>query len=92
MSTIKKADLSHSSGIQAHLNEKSSQIIPDSVVKAKRTNLRRRSPRQVSVAQPQGVQKTRNSNRRQIPRLMKAAPTITRKQKLFRFPTPQGFD
>lgn len=39
MSIIKKADLSHSSGIQYHFNENFSQAIPDSVIQIKKNEL-----------------------------------------------------
>lgn len=86
-STAQTADPSHP-GAQSQLNESVSQAVPGSVTKARGTNLRRRSPRQASAAQPQGVQKARNGNRRQTRRLIAAALTANGKQELLHIFTP----
>ncbi|KAH8800866.1 hypothetical protein F5884DRAFT_757705 [Xylogone sp. PMI_703] len=72
--TTQTANPSHCS-TQSYFNEGTSQTVPGNVTKARGTNLRRRSPLQASVAQPQGVQKTHNGNRRQTRRLMTALTT-----------------
>ena len=79
--TTQKADPSHP-GTQSHFNESASQAASGSVTKARGANLRRRSPRQISTAQPQGVQKIRNGNRSSF------ALTTYRKQGLLRLLTP----
>ncbi|KAF1993296.1 hypothetical protein P154DRAFT_78454 [Amniculicola lignicola CBS 123094] len=86
-STTQNAYPSNLSITQSHFNESHPQAIPGSVAKARGTNSRRRSPRQPS-AQAQGVQKARNSNRRQTRRLMGAALTTNRKHELHRLLTP----
>lgn len=87
-STTQTADPSHT-GTQSHFEESGSQVVPGT--RARGTNLRHRSPRQVSAAQPKGVQKTRNGNRKQTHGLMGAALMTHRKQGLHRILTqPQS--
>ena len=87
-STIQKADPSHP-GTQAHVNTRSLQAIPNSVPKSRRTKKRRRQPlQQASAAQPQGVRKARNGNRRPAQGLMGAVLTTNFEQELFHLLTP----
>lgn len=87
-STIQKADPLHP-GTQSHFNERSLQAIPGSVPKGRRTKNRRRQPlHQASAAQPQGIRKTRNGNRRLAHGLMGAVLTTNCKQGLLRLLTP----
>lgn len=69
-----KADLLYQSVAQYPSNESSPRAIPGNLTKPERTrNLKRQSRHQVSAAQPQGVQKARNSKRRQTYSLVGAA-------------------
>lgn len=82
-SITQKADLFYQSSAKYHSNESSPRAIPGPVTKAERIkNVRRQCRRQASAAQPQGVQKARNGQRR------RAALTTNRKQGLLHLLTP----
>ena len=82
-SITQKVDLLHQSSTQYHSNENSSRAIPDNVTKSERTkNVRRQSRHQVSAAQSQGIKKARNGKKRQAYKLMGAALTTNRNQRL----------
>ena len=89
-SITQEADLSYQSKAHYHSNESSSRALPANATKAERTkNVRRQSRhRQVSAAQPQGVQKSRHDKGRQTYRLMKTALTPNQKQGLLPLLTP----
>ncbi|MCJ1245703.1 hypothetical protein MMC30_002907 [Trapelia coarctata] len=88
-SATQNADLARLLDIQSCFTEGSSQAVPESIVKTKRTKkLDRQSPRRADTAQPQGIQKTRNSNRVQTRGVIGAALGTKRNQGFLPLLTP----
>ncbi|KAI9729379.1 MAG: hypothetical protein M1834_006903 [Cirrosporium novae-zelandiae] len=88
---IQKAGPPHltSTQPQSHFNERSTQAIPHSATKSRRTkDLRRQSLRQANAVQAQGAQKACSTKERQSCRLTSAALTTKRNQELSRLLTP----